>query len=49
MRGASGFRSGVARVTITEFEDEMRMQGVGFTTELEYWAHDDEITIATTA
>ena len=34
---------------MTEFEDEMRKQGVGLTTELEYWAYVDDITTATTA
>ena len=34
---------------MTEFEDEMRKQGVGLTTELECWAYVDDITIATTA
>ena len=37
------------RVALTEFEDEMRKQGVQFTTELEYWAHVDDTTIASTA
>ena len=37
------------RVTMMEFEDEMRKQGVGLTTEPEYWAYVDDITIATTA
>ena len=37
------------RVATTEFEDEMRKQGVGLTTELEYWAYVDDLTIATTA
>ena len=32
-----------------EFEDEMRKQGVGLTTELEYGAYVDDTTIATTA
>ena len=31
------------RVALTEFDDEMRKQGVQFTTELEYWAHIDDI------
>ena len=37
------------RVALTDLEDEMRKHGVGFTTELEYWAYVDDITIATTA
>ena len=37
------------RVAMTEFEDEMRKQGVGLTTELECWACVDDITTATTA
>ena len=32
-----------------EFEEEMRKHGVGWTTELEYWASVDDITIATSA
>ena len=38
-----------ARVAMMEFEHEMRKQGVELTTELEYWAYVDDITIATTA
>ena len=37
------------RVAMTEFDEEMRKQGVGWTTELEYWAYVDDITMATTA
>ena len=37
------------RVALAEFDEEMRKQGVGWTTELEYWAYVDDITIATTA
>ena len=37
------------RVGMTEFDEEMRKQGVGWTTELEYWAYVDDITMATTA
>ena len=37
------------RVAMTEFEEEMRKQGVGWTTELECWAYVDDIMIATTA
>ena len=37
------------RVAMTELDEEMRKQGVGWTTELEYWAYVDDITIATTA
>ena len=37
------------RVALAEFDEEMRKQGVGWTTELEYWAFVDDITIATTA
>ena len=33
---------------MTEFEDEMRKQGSGTTTDLEYWAYVDDITLATT-
>ena len=32
-----------------EFDEEMRKQGVSWTTELEYWSYVDDITIATTA
>ena len=48
VRGAGCFRAGL-EVAMMEFEDEMRKQGVGLTTELEYWAYVDDITIATTA
>ena len=34
---------------MTELDEEMRKQGVGWTTELEYWSYVDDITIATTA
>ena len=34
------------RMAMKEFDEEMR---VGWTTELEYWAYVDDITIATTA
>ena len=34
---------------MTEFDEEMRKQGVGWTTELEYWAYVEDITTATTA
>ena len=37
------------RVALAEFDEEMRKQRVGWTTELEYWAHVDDITTATTA
>ena len=37
------------RMAMTEFDDEMRKYEVGLTTELEYWAYVDDITIATTA
>ena len=37
------------RVAMKESDEEMRKQGVGWTTELEYWAYVDDITIATTA
>ena len=37
------------RVAMKEFDEEMRKQGVGWTTELECWAYVDDITIATTA
>ena len=37
------------RVALAEFDEEMRKQPVGWTTELEYWAYVDHITIATTA
>ena len=35
------------RVAMKEFDEEMRKQGVGWTTELEYCAYVDDITIAT--
>ena len=34
---------------MTEFQDEMKKQEVGLTTEPEYWAYVDHITLATTA
>ena len=34
------------RVAMKEFDEELRKQGVGWTTELEYWAHVDDITTA---
>ena len=37
------------RVAMTESDEEMRKQGVVWTTELEYWAYVDDITTATTA
>ena len=37
------------RVAMMEFDEEMRKQGVGWTTELKYWAYVDDITMATTA
>ena len=37
------------RVDMKELNEEMRKQGVGWTTELEYWAYVDDITTATTA
>ena len=37
------------RVALAEFDDEMRKQEVGLTTELEYWAYVDDITLGTTA
>ena len=37
------------RVALAEFDEEMRKQGVGWTTQLKYWAYVDDITIATTA
>ena len=37
------------RVALAEFDEEMRKQGVGWTTELEYCAYVDDITMATTA
>ena len=39
----------VGRVAMKEFDEEMRKQGVVWTTELEYWAYVDDITMATTA
>ena len=39
----------VLNVGLAEFEDDLRKQEVGLTTELEYWAYVDDITLATTA
>ena len=36
------------RVAMKEFDEEMRKQGVGWATELEYWTYVHDITIATT-
>ena len=47
VRGSGGVCG--LRVAVKEFDEEMRKQGVGWTTELEYWAYVDDITIATTA
>ena len=38
----------VLRVALTEFENEMKQSGVGLTVGLEYRAHVDDTTIATT-
>ena len=37
------------RVAMTEFDEEMRKQGVGWTSDLENWAYVDNITLAMTA
>ena len=48
MQGTGGVCAG-PEGGMREFDEETRKQGVGWTTELEYWAYVDDIAIATTA